>query len=566
MISVSNKEWSERKINTNLVDKLSQDNNFSQILSKLIISRNFNDEEIHSIKHFKNINFSNVFKFNEDYKQSIDLVIKCVKNKYPICIFGDYDVDGSCSTALLLKFFKSINHPVYFYIPDRAKDGYGPNIKLFKEILKKNPKLIILVDCGSNSNDAINFLNERKINSLIIDHHQINKPYPKANSIINPKKDNGYIEYDYFCATTLTYFFLELLSEKIKTNFIIKDYLIFVLLATVCDVMPLRYVNRLIALKTLDEFNLDKITPIKKIYEFLNKSNKITINDLGYLLGPILNAGGRLGFSSYAVKLLSSNDEKEIDLIIKKLVELNEKRKSFEKTILNNIDYKKIEVENENVIIYYHPTINEGLIGIIAARLKDIFNKPAIVITSSQNLLKGSARSISGFDIGLVFKNALDNKLIIKGGGHKMAAGFSLDKNNLKSFRKFIDNSYKKMCKNLNSNFLYESKISTSVFNSNFNVEINKLYPFGQGNTEPVFLFENLKIIKSKVLNNKHISNIFVSKSGFSIKSIAFNSINEAIGNYLLNYKKEINVIGYLNDNFWNNKKTLQLVVSDLII
>jgi len=566
MISVSNKEWSERKFSTNLVDKLSQDNNFSQILSKLIISRNFNDEEIHSIKHFKNINFSNVFKFNEDYKQSIDLVIKCVKNKEPICIFGDYDVDGSCSTALFLKFFKSINHPVYFYIPDRAKDGYGPNIKLFKEILKKNPKLIILVDCGSNSNDAINFLNERKINSLIIDHHQINKPYPKANSIINPKKDNGYMEYDYFCATTLTYFFLELLSEKIKTNFIIKDYLIFVLLATVCDVMPLRYVNRLIALKTLDEFNLDKITPIKKIYEFLNKSNKITINDLGYLLGPILNAGGRLGFSSYAVKLLSSNDEKEIDLIIKKLVELNEKRKSFEETILNNIDYKKIEVENENVIIYYHPSINEGLIGIIAARLKDIFNKPAIVITSSQNLLKGSARSISGFDIGLVFKNALDNKLIIKGGGHKMAAGFSLDKNNLKSFRKFIDNSYKKMCKNLNSNFLYESKISTSVFNSNFNVEINKLYPFGQGNTEPVFLFENLKIIKSKVLNNKHISNILVSKSGFSIKSIAFNSINEAIGNYLLNYKKEINVIGYLNDNFWNNKKILQLVVRDLII
>ena len=566
MISVSNKEWSERKFSTNLVDKLSQDNNFSQILSKLIISRNFNDEEIHSIKHFKNINFSNVFKFNEDFKQSIDLVIKCVKNKEPICIFGDYDVDGSCSTALLLKFFKSINHPVYFYIPDRAKDGYGPNIKLFKEILKKNPKLIILVDCGSNSNDAINFLNERKINSLIIDHHQINKPYPKANSIINPKKDNGYMEYDYFCATTLTYFFLELLSEKIKTNFIIKDYLIFVLLATVCDVMPLRYVNRLIAIKTLDEFNLDKITPIKKIYEFLNKSNKITINDLGYLLGPILNAGGRLGFSSYAVKLLSSNDEKEIDLIIKKLVELNEKRKSFEETILNNIDYKRIEFENENVIIYYHPSINEGLIGIIAARLKDIFNKPAIVITSSQNLLKGSARSISGFDIGLVFKNALDNKLIIKGGGHKMAAGFSLDKNNLKSFRKFIDNSYKKMCKNLNSNFLYESKISTSVFNSNFNVEINKLYPFGQGNTEPVFLFENLKIIKSKVLNNKHISNIFVSKSGFSIKSIAFNSINEAIGNYLLNYKKEINVIGYLNDNFWNNKKILQLVVRDLIV
>jgi single-stranded-DNA-specific exonuclease len=191
MISVSNKEWSERKLNTNLVNKLSQDNNFSQILSKLIISRNFNDEEIHSIKHLKNTNFSNVFNFIEDYKKSIDLVINCVKNKETICILGDYDVDGSCSTALLLKFFKSINHPVYFYIPDRIKDGYGPSVKLFKEIIKKNPKLIIMVDCGSNANNAINFLNEKKINSLIIDHHQINQPYPKASSIINPKKNNG---------------------------------------------------------------------------------------------------------------------------------------------------------------------------------------------------------------------------------------------------------------------------------------------------------------------------------------------------------------------------------------
>ena len=567
MISISNKEWSERKFNTNHIDKLSQDNNFSKILSKLIISRKFNNEEIHSIKHFKNIDFSNVFKFNNDYKKSLDLVYSCIKNKEIIYIFGDYDVDGSCATTLLYKFFKSINHPVYFYIPDRTKDGYGPNIKLFKKMLKKNPKLIIMVDCGSNSNDAINFLNENKVSSIVIDHHQINKPYPKANSIINPKKDNGYIEYDYFCATTLTYFFLELLSKKIKTNFIMKDYLILVLLATVCDVMPLRYINRLIALKTLDEFNLDKITPIKRIYEILNKFNKITINDLGYLLGPILNAGGRLGFSSYAVKLLSSNNEKEIDLIIKKLVELNEKRKVFEERILNTIDYKKIEVENQNVIIYFDPNINEGLIGIIAARLKDIFNKPAIVLTTSQNLLKGSARSILGFDIGLVFKNALDSKLIIKGGGHKMAGGFSLYNNNLITFKKFIDSSYKKMCKNLNTkSFFYESKISTITFNNNFNDEINKLYPFGPGNPEPVFLFEKLKIIKSKVLDNKHISNIFLSKSGFSIKSIAFNSINETVGNYLLNYKKEINVIGHLKDNFWNNKKTLQLVVSDLII
>ena len=569
MISVSNKEWSERKFDDNLVDKCSQDNNFSRIISKLVISRKFNQEEINTINDLNDADFSNVFKYNKDFINSVDLVIKNVKNNSKICILGDYDVDGSCSTALLIKFFKSINHPFIFYIPDRVKDGYGPSVKLFRKILKEFPKLIIMVDCGSNSNEAINFLNENKIDSLIIDHHQINKPYPKASSIINPKKGKNYIEYDYLCATSLTYFFLDLLIDKIKINknFQLKDYLIYVLLATVCDVMPLRYINRFIAIKTLNKFDLNKVIPIKKIYECLDINNKVSINDLGYLIGPILNAGGRLGKSNFAAKLLSSDNEDEIEIITKKLVDLNQKRKNFEQRVLDNINYKKIQKEEKNVIVYYDPTINEGLIGIIAARLNDFFNKPAIVLTNSNNILKGSARSIFGFDIGLVIKNALDNKLIIQGGGHKMAAGFTVTKDNIIAFDKFINVSYDKMSKNYDfKSFFYDSKLSSSGLNKIFNDEINKLDPFGSGNPEPIFLFEQLRISKVKILKNKHISNLFTSKDGFSIPSISFNSINETVGEYLMNYKKEINVIGFLKYNFWNNKKILQLVVRDLII
>ena len=154
-------------------------------------------------------------------------------------------------TSLFVKFLEGINHPFFYYIPDREKDGYGASKKLFKKIILSKPNLIIMVDCGSTSNEAIDFLNENKIKSLIIDHHEINNPYPKANAIINPKKNNGYIEYDYLCATTLVYFFLDLLSKKIKSSFTIRDYLIYVLLATVCDVMPLRKLNRLIALNAL---------------------------------------------------------------------------------------------------------------------------------------------------------------------------------------------------------------------------------------------------------------------------------------------------------------------------
>jgi len=569
MISVSNREWGERKFNENLVNKCSQDNNFSLILSKLIVTRNFIDDEIYTINNSKNVNFSNVFKFNSDFNKSIDLVIKNIKNKSKICILGDYDVDGSCATALLIKFLKSINQPIFFYIPDRIKDGYGPSIKLFKKIINKSPKLIIMVDCGSTSIDAVNYLNENNIDSLIIDHHQINKPFPKANSIINPKKDNGYIKYDYMCATSLTYFFLDLLIDKlnIKTNFILENFMIYVLLATVCDVMPLRFLNRIIAIKTLNKFQLNNVTPIKKIYEILDIKKRISIDDLGYLIGPILNSGGRLSKSNYAADLLSTNNEKNMTSLIHKLIKLNEQRKKIEQKILEEIDFNKIEKENKKIIIIYKLNLNEGLIGIIAARLKEYFNKPVIVITNSNDFLKGSARSTPNFDIGLAINNAFDQKLIISGGGHKMAAGFSLKKSKLEDFINGMNTLYSKgNIDNEKNLFFYESKISTTAFNKDFYNEINKLTPFGTGNNEPLFLFEKLKIVKAKIVKKKHITNFFKSKNGFLIQSISFNSTNTKIGEYLLNYKKEISVIGQIKENFWNNKSSLQLSVRDLII
>ena len=236
MISVTGKKWEEKVSNKNSIEKLKQDYSFSDILSKLIISRKFDQTELNSIGNHLDLN--NVFLKNNDFDKSIELVTNSINNQEIICILGDYDVDGSAATSLFVRFFKNIKHPFFYYIPDREKDGYGATKKLFQKLILKKPKLIIMVDCGSTSNEAIDFLNENKIKSLIIDHHEINKPFPKANAIINPKKDNGYINYDYLCATTLVYFFLDSLSQKIKNKINISDYLVYVLLATVCDVMP----------------------------------------------------------------------------------------------------------------------------------------------------------------------------------------------------------------------------------------------------------------------------------------------------------------------------------------
>ena len=564
MISVSGKKWEQKKNNKNLIEKLKQDFDFSEILSKLIISRKFDNDEINTIHN--DLKLNNIFLKNDDFEKSIELVSKSINNKENICILGDYDVDGSAATSLFIRFFQSIKHPFFYYIPDREKDGYGASKKLFQKLILKKPKLIIMVDCGSTSNEAVAFLNENKIKSLIIDHHEINKPYPEANVIINPKKDNGYIEYDYFCATTLVYFFLDLLSQKIKNKILMSDYLIYVLLATVCDVMPIRKLNRLIAITTLKSFDINKNVAFNTLFNLNDKKNKLNINDLGYLIGPILNAGGRLGKSNYATELLSSDNIDIINIRSKELIKLNNKRKEIETLILDEIDFQNIEDKNKDIIIYYNPNINEGLIGIIAARLKDFFNKPSIVITNSNNLLKGSARSVYNYNIGRVIKNLLDNDIIISGGGHNMAAGFTLKKNKLKNFENFILTDYLNTGILKNHTFLYDAEVSSLAFNIDFYNDIKNLEPYGTGNPLPTFLFRDLKIIKATILTGKHISLIFKSKVGFSIKSISFNSVNSKIGEYLLNYKNSLNVLGQINENIWNNKKTLQLTIKDVIL
>ena len=564
MISVSGKKWIERKINKNSIEKIKQDFKFNDIISKLIISRNFDINEINSIKN--SFPIVNDFTKNKDFINAASLLEKCINNKELICIFGDYDVDGTASTSLFAKFFNYIKHPYFFFIPERERDGYGPSKLIFEKLILKKPKLIIMVDCGSTSNQSVEYLNRNKIKSIIIDHHEINKPYPKSNVIINPKKNINIFLKDYYCATTLSYFFLEILIKKIKSSFNISNYLIYVLLAIVCDVMPLRKINRYIALNLINNFKIKDNIVLKTLYEINKKENNLTIEDLGFFIGPIINSGGRLNNSKIAADLLISEN---FDIIKKnslELTRLNNVRKIIEKNLLNKINFKEIEKNNKNVIIYYRPNINEGLIGIIASRLKDYFNKPTIVITNSKNILKGSARSTINYNIGNVIKKMMDEKIIESGGGHNMAAGFTIKKNKLIEMQNYILNDYLIKNKNLDLINTYDSKISLNGINKDFVYEMNKIGPFGNGNPAPIFLIKDCMITKVKIIRDKHISLILKPKIGRSIKSICFNSLNTQIEIYLTNYKKNVHVIAEIHENNWNNKKTIQLNIKDLIV
>ena len=564
MISVSGKNWEEKKVNKNLIQKIKQDFHFSDILAKLIVLKNYDVTEINNINN--NLKIINIFNKNSDYLKASEILINSINNKENICILGDYDVDGASATSLLARFFNYIKQQYFYYIPDREKDGYGASTKLFQKILSKKTKLVIMVDCGSTSNDAIDYLNKNNIKSIIIDHHEINKPYPKSNVIINPKKKTGYEMYDYLCATTLTYFFIDKVIKETKSKFKLSDFLIYVLLATVCDVMPLRKFNKIIATNVIKSFKLENNLAFKNIFNQLNLKRKLNIDDLGFLIGPIINSGGRLGFSNYGTELLTSNNINVIEKISFELINLNNKRKKLEKNILNEISFEKIVKENKNIIIYYNKDIHEGLIGIIASRLKDYFNKPSIVLTKSNKILKASARSTKNYNIGKIIKTLVDKNIIEKGGGHNMAAGFSIKEDNLKSLDNFIQKDYLKNNKNFELIFKYDSEIPGSVINKNLYNEINKLAPFGSGNSLPSFLIKNVKIIKSRLVGDNHISSVIKPNIGASINSICFNCVNTKIGEYLLSYKKKINIIAQITENSFNNKKSIQLNIKDLFL
>jgi len=564
MISVSGKIWTEQKVNKNLIEKFKQDYGFGDFLSKLIISRNYDSSEIYGINNEQKL--KNILKDDKDFKKASLILLKAINDNENICILGDYDVDGVCATSLLVRYFNHINQKHFFYIPDRTEDGYGASTKLFQKLILKKPKLIILVDCGSTSNEAIDYLNKHQVKSIIIDHHEINKPYPKSNVIINPKKEYVRKENSFLCATALTYFFIETINKKNKSNFKISSFLIYVLLATICDVMPLRKINKIIANNTIDNFNIKNHIALNYIFDQYNLKKKLTIDDLGFLIGPIINAGGRLNNSNYGVELLSSDNLELIKDRAKKLIKLNNKRKIIEQNILNEIDFEKIKNENKQVIIYYKKNLNEGLIGIIASRLKDYFNKPSIVITKSNNKFKASARSTSLYNIGNLIKLLIDNNIIDNGGGHNMAAGFTFEKNNLKLLDNFIQKDFSIKNSHLKNSNKYDLEISSSSIKDKLIKDINKLRPFGNFNFSPIFLIKNLRIIKFNVIKDKHISAIMKSDSGKILKVISFNCIKTDVGYYLLSYKKKINIIAQIDENIWNNKKSIQLNIKDLIL
>ena len=560
MISISGTIWEEIKFNLRQSQKISQDYNLDSILSALITNRKYNKEEIFSLTN--KVDLINPFLKDADFTKSKNLLINFIKSKKKIFIIGDYDVDGSVATGLLINFFKKIQQPFDYYIPDRTEDGYGISEKLFKKLKNRLSELIMIVDSGSKSKKAIDYLNKINIKSIIIDHHEVIKPFPKSNVFINPKKNEN-TNYSNLCASALVYFLIDILNKHFEIDEKNKSDLFLTALATVCDVMPLRGLNRNIILKCFYEYNSNDIYFVNHFLKQLKNDNKFEFDDLGYLIGPILNSGGRLNKSNLATQLIISQNKEEIEKISKILILQNNKRKEIEKKLIHEIDNNKdfIKINNEFIIIK-NTTMNDGLIGIIAARYMERYNKTTIVLTQSKDLLKGSARSTEDVNIGSIINTAVFQNILINGGGHKMAAGFSMNKKNFKKFIKFLS-EFKFSNQIIKRKYI--SKISTTSINVEFIKNLEKLSPFGNSNKRPIFLVENLKIIKPKKIRETHISCLLKDRRNKLFNSIVFNATSTELGKYILNYKKQINALCEFKLYGSNNNK-IRTNIIDIIV
>ena len=515
-----------------------------------------------------------------DMDKTVKRIANEIENKNPIGVFGDYDVDGATSAALLKLFLQYFGIEVHIHIPDRFLEGYGPNISALNSLVSKGSNLIITVDCGINSHEPLKELNKTDIDCIIIDHHTPDDDLPPAFSIVNPKRKENGIEYHYLSAVGVTFIMIVGLTRELRQRGVfekIKEpnlfrFLDLVALGTVCDVVPLKGLNRCFVKAGLNIISQRKNLGINALCD-ISDLNKIPDEEtLGYKLGPKINAAGRIGSSDIGVSLLISKDISKANELASKLYQLNEKRKK----LTNNSTLEAIGmVESEKNKIGKLPDFlflvsenwNEGIIGILAGKIKEKYNRPCCVISLGQNHSKGSARSIANIPIGEYFLEALDKKLLVKGGGHDLAAGLTIENNKIQMFKDFLISKVEHAFQEneLVSEISVTSELSISALNSNLMDWIKKLGPWGQGNPIPKFLIKDV-IIKKLVFFGKEKQHLLVKVSDNSgeIDCKIFN-INETAFSSVLEKNKSLHLLGNLVSNEWNNKNKVEFNLIDIM-
>ncbi len=540
-------------LNDELVFEVAQKNNISINLSKLLINR-----KISKIPNFLNSKLKDNISFNEILKlnnlKKITSFFKKIKNEKKISIFSDYDVDGACAASIFKKYLTQFDIEVFVYIPNRLNEGYGLSTPACNKLLEFSSNILVL-DCGSNNFDEQKYINSQGAELLVIDHHECDH-YFNESIVINPKTPEDKSNLDDLCATALSFLVIVFLNnEEIFEKKDVLKYLDLVSLATICDLVPLNNINRTLVKQGLRLINSDKSN--KGIQTLINLSKikqKISEYHLGYIIGPRINAGGRMGESLLAYNLLSSENIHQA-VQFAQIIELhNQNRQKIQSKIVKEID---ININNNlNINFFYDEKWHIGVVGIIAGRLMRINNRPSFVMTQSNDLVVGSGRSQGEKNIGLLMMQATEKGILIKGGGHNKACGFTLKKENVDDFKNFLIEETNNM--EILNEKSYDSLIDINVINNNLLSDLESLSPFGQQNAEPIFKIENAKIEILQIFKDKHAKLKVSDNLGFSCEGMFFDISSKELKNYLSN-KPEFNCYFKVKKDTYSEKTIIHL-------
>ncbi len=509
-----------------------------------------------------------------DIDKAIKIIIKAIKNKKKIAIFADYDVDGGSSAALLYKWFENFKIQPTVYVPDRDKEGYGPSNEAMTS-LSKNHDIIICVDCGSVSNEPIESAKKNKCLVIVIDHHQGGDNNTKADALVNPNRLDEKSELHYLCATGVTFLMLAALNRQLKQSPYkapdILSYLDLVALATISDVVPLVKLNRAFVRSGLKMIQMGKNIGLKSLIEISDIATPINAKHLAFILGPKINAGGRLGASMLGTELLIEKNQAKAIIIAKTLHSLNDNRKKIEHEMTEKVfDYIKNKSISEDFIWVADRDLKSGITGIIASRVLEKFNKTCLIISIDENGIgKGSGRAESNHNLGKAITQLADEKLILKGGGHTKAAGITVE--NTK-----INEAMKRLTQILATQKSIKSEIFTLNINSVISInaitldlieDMERAGPFGASAPPPIFVIKNCKLKWIKILGNKHLRFHLCDENDRKIQSIFFRALDNKAGIYLFeNPHNRYHFAGNIEINDWLGKRSPNFIVQDIAL
>lgn len=587
---MSNEKWLLRNRKVDL-KAMSEKYKISQLLCKLMVNRDIIDENI--INSYINPVYKYLHspKTMKDVVIAVDIIKRKIQENKKIRIIGDYDVDGIISVFILYTALKKCGANVDYEIPDRIKDGYGINENIVKAAYDEGVDTIITCDNGISAIDQIQYAKDLGLTVIVTDHHDV--PFieedgvrtflsSQADAIINPKQIECEYKFKSICGAGVAFKLMEALYEEIGMDKEECYKLIeFVAIATVCDVVDLIDENRIFVKNGLEMLNNSKNIGINALKKACGLEDKeITAYHLGFVIGPCLNASGRLDSAKKGLELLLMEDDEEAKNLAQEIVDLNDARKNMTKEgvdrAINIID--STDINNDKILVVYIPDIHESLAGIVAGRVKEKYNKPTIILTKSEEGVKGSARSIEEYNM---FEGLLACKeLLDKFGGHPMAAGLSLQEDKVDELRKALNNKCELTDEDLTRKIMIDSSLPLEYLNLHLIEELNVLEPFGKGNSKPVFGVRDAKITKAMLLGkDKNVLKLkLLTNNNITIDAMIFNDLEnfeskiiEKYGNEGLDnlYNKSNNNIPmdftfYPSINEWNGNKSIQIVVNGI--